>query len=681
MLSLFSYIVENQQSDYYSCNYSGLDKFFHGEFRNFFMQKNLKKVLGVDDLDALREWTHSADGFVSDRILEKLIAEMNPYYTNIINRLDRMWNKPLEVVDEDGFYAGVFFGFVRFKKEEDRVSVSMRRNHKAYADIRNDDDWFDIAIEDVIEDGFLGLIDEWLKGCSAAPFKHLLVVATTLEFYCGDSPRFYCGNSPNLKAMFLPRYTDLIFSLNNINEYRLHGFKKTSTDSELMITYISGLFMVIMMNQRKWLDVEDKHWGSSWEKKPPEFDSSSIPLMNGFIEKMFYFESQKTRAMAYDKIFSFNSYNGYDKYPASKLIERGVCFQRYKRILDLFGEDKQKLAYLFAVLNKRKRIDLDAIQDDYFAYKKQLSENPLEIKKLAFPSKSAFRHFFELDFILVFKIVDCCVHVQRGGEKDIETYWRNIVYYLQYNHSDGVGLSDKSYKVVKRHIVELCGNFTQNQITEEFPRKISKALDLIMQLSLSEDNSGVSELLDYLNGSKFNRKEDGRLVKSQKKNLYNLDKRMTLKHAMDLQYEWHLDAIEYEKQKNASEENYIRNEYKGLEPVDVVIEGIRFKVILRKSELRQEGLLLNTCVVTYHNKIKAGRYVVLAVTDTNNVSSRNKANAYTMGICLNMHGDISLDQVKGFTNYEPPKNIKRAANAFMAQCQRKNICLFSEHKK
>lgn len=686
-MTLFSYRPQKKSSYYYINTYDDLKHFFYEDFKNFFMQKNLKKVLGVDDLAILREWVDGKGGLLSESIVDRLIGAINPHYDNIKKDFDAMFNHPLEVVDEDGFFAGVFFGLVRVKKKEDSFVLSVRKNYRESADIRNEEDWVDTNQQNFIESRFLLLIENYLKGNSEAVINRLLMIATGIEFYN--------GNNESLSNLYRGKTAYTFFTTNNIKKYTLNDFKNTSSDLDGMMSYISGLILILMMNKDCWANKEKKCWIARWEREYPAIQKDSIDSINSFIDKMFCVKSKSINVEIYDGIVNAyssgfsNSY--YESSPSSKYIERHIVLEQYKEILSCADGDKQKIAFLFAVLNNNKNAMFHQFGDDYFSYKKRITENHLEPKRLMFPSKLALRNFLALDYRLVFDVVHNCFGGKVNGyalfnlqstelsEKD--TFWENLMFYLQHLNPNSTQLTYAVYLKVKPFIKQICINFKENQKNENFQKCVAKSVELVIQMASLAENANFSELVDYFNGKQYRRERDGGLVRTPHSNLYVITKKTTLKHAMNLQHEWHVDVIEYEKQKNPTGEKHVRNEYKKLEPMDVVVDDVRFKLILNKSELRKETLLLNHCVVQYHNRIKAEQYIVIALTDLKVDSKRMKSNAYTAGFYMTTNGAIKIDQIKGQWNIEAPLRVKNAVNSFIKEQEAGKIHLFREKKK
>lgn len=686
-MTLFYYRPYKKSSYYYINTYDELKHFFYEDFKNFFMQKNLKKVLSVDDLAILREWANGKDCLLSESIIDRLISAINPYYDNIQKRFDAMFNQPLEVVDEDGFFAGVFFGLVRVKKKEDSFVLSVRKNYRESANIRNEEDWLDTNQQNLIESRFLKIIENYLKGNSEAVISKLMVIATGLEFHR--------GNKESLSDLYRGKKTYTIFSINNFRKYTLNDFKNIGNDLDAMMSYISGLILILMMHKDGWASRKNKHWGATWEREYPAIQKHSIDSINRFIDKMFCVKSQSNNAEIYDGIVSAYSsgfsYSYYESSPSSKYIERHIVLEQYKEILSCADGDKQKIAFLFAVLNNNKNAMFHQFGDDYFSYKKRITENHLEPKRLMFPSKLALRNFLALDYRLVFDVVHNCFdhkvnryalfNLQATELSEKDTFWENLMFYLQHLNPNSTQLTYGVYLKVKSFIKQICLNFKENQKNENFQKCVAKAVELVIQMASLAENANLSELVDYFNGKQYRRERDGRLVRTPHSNLYVITKKTTLKHAMNLQHEWHVDVIEYEKQKNPTGEKHVRNEYKKLEPMDVVVDDVRFKLILNKSELRKETLLLNHCVVQYHNRIKAEQYIVIALTDLKVDSKRMKSNAYTAGFYMTTNGAIKIDQIKGQWNIEAPLRVKNAVNSFIKEQEAGKIHLFREKKK
>jgi hypothetical protein len=683
-MTLFSYRPQKKSSYYYINTYKDLKQFFYGDFKNFFMQKNLKKVLGVDDLAILREWVDGKGGLLSESIVDRLIGAINPHYDNIKKDFDGMFNHPLEVVDEDGFFAGVFFGLVRVKKKEDSFVLSVRKNYRESADIRNEEDWVDTNQQNFIESRFLLLIENYLKGNSEAVINRLLMIATGIEFYN--------GNNESLSNLYRGKTAYTFFTTNNIKKYTLNDFKNTSSDLDGMMSYISGLILILMMNKDCWANKEKKCWIARWEREYPAIQKDSIDSINSFIDKMFCVKSKSINVEIYDGILSASYRSGsYKSSPLSKYIERHIVLEQYKEILSCADGDKQKIALLFAVLNNNKNAMFHQFGDDYFSYKKRITENHLEPKRLMFPSKLALRNFLALDYRLVFDVVHNCFdhkvnkyalfNLQATELSKKDTFWENLMFYLQHLNPNSTQLTYAVYLKVKPFIKQICLNFKENQKNENFQKCVAKAVELVIEMASLAENANLSELVDYFNGKQYRRERDGRLVRTPHSNLYVISKKTTLKHAMNLQHEWHVDVIEYEKQKNPTGEKHVRNEYKKLEPMDVVVDDVRFKLILNKSELRKETLLLNHCVVQYHNRIKTEQYIVIALTDLKVDSKRMKSNAYTAGFYLTTNGAIKIDQIKGHWNVEAPLRVKNAVNSFIKEQEAGKIHLFREKKK
>ncbi len=447
-----------------------------------------------------------------------------------------------------------------------------------------------------------------------------------------------------------------------------------------------------MMNKDCWANKEKKCWIARWEREYPAIQKDSIDSINSFIDKMFCVKSKSINVEIYDGILSASYRSGsYKSSPSSKYIERHIVLEQYKEILSCADGGKQKIAFLFAVLNNNKNAMFHQFGDDYFSYKKRITENHLEPKRLMFPSKLALRNFLALDYRLVFDVVHNCFdhkvnkyalfNLQATELSKKDTFWENLMFYLQHLNPNSTQLTYAVYLKVKPFIKQICLNFKENQKNENFQKCVAKAVELVIEMASLAENANLSELVDYFNGKQYRRERDGRLVRTPHSNLYVISKKTTLKHAMNLQHEWHVDVIEYEKQKNPTGEKHVRNEYKKLEPMDVVVDDVRFKLILNKSELRKETLLLNHCVVQYHNRIKTEQYIVIALTDLKVDSKRMKSNAYTAGFYLTTNGAIEIDQIKGHWNIEAPLRVKNAVNSFIKEQEAGKIHLFREKKK
>lgn len=98
--------------------------------------------------------------------------------------------------------------------------------------------------------------------------------------------------------------------------------------------------------------------------------------------------------------------------------------------------------------------------------------------------------------------------------------------------------------------MRLCEKYPIEKIDGDVCARIAKAVELILELAVSEDYESLHELTDYINGSKYKLDHKNKWVRSRQKNILDVNKRMSLKRSMILQNEWHIALIEYEIQQD-----------------------------------------------------------------------------------------------------------------------------------
>ena len=518
-----------------------------------------------------------------------------------------------------------------------------------------------------------GLIHEMISSNSSRFIAALFAIATHIEFFKGTASHLGVLGIKTVGNMNFPARNILKFLSKNFytNErYWCEGKLVYSRNKRGMFVQIAGLYMLVA-----------KSTGYLRKDSSLDFLKNNAVLVHQAIERIFNFNNNEVAVSAYDALMFNSPYSrSYQEEKITKYVEREVFFHKYKIFLDLFGNDCGKVTYLFCRPDNRDFFGPDSekpleekIKDDYFSYKYLISTNPYDLKPFTFPSKSAVRVFYGLDAKLIANITLSCREANVRCNEVV--LWRNIMFFLHHFNTNIKNLTVDSFKKAKNHIMRLCEKYPIEKIDGDVCARIAKAVELILELAVSEDYESLHELTDYINGSKYKLDHKNKWVRSRQKNILDVNKRMSLKQAMILQNEWHIALIEYEVQQDLKKISTLPSykKYTHLKPVDVLIDGVQFQLILNQYELKKEMQLLKHCVLTYHNKIKDKNYIVFALTDKNIGTERNTVNAYTMGCNVYENGDLVLDQVRGFCNSIAPSSIKLAVSEFLSQCYQGEI--------
>lgn len=674
--------AQESEKDYLAknSNYKKLIEFYEGDFQSLFRGSKLKGLLDDDEVLSLKEWVNGKYGLPFE-VLQKLIKYLNPYYENVSNRLQEMCENPLEVKKLRGEYQGVLFGFLKFKRSNDNVTISIRKNFKKNANLLSDEDWLELEEQDIIENNLIPFITNISTYGIDNVNSNLLGIAIGIEFYQSDVSK--------LSDIFFSTRPDRLMFIKSFNKYRKSYFedKSGNDDSELglKVGYISGLFAVLMEESLSWED----EFSKEHDKKNKKF----ILKFKNFLQKIYSFEKYTNSEIIYEQIMDVYSLF----FDNQEIIQRYFFLREFRAQQDFFNHDKAKLAFIYSqiiyqedphasktlVLGEQSKHAIKNIKDDYFAYRRVISNNPLDLSGLKFTSKLAYKNFMKLDVRIIASLI------YRSFDFDGEvnprkkpTYmWRNFMYYLEHYGECADLIKYESFQEIANYIACLSNNYPENKINDDFSKRIGKAVDLCFQMKDSDHVNSVRELFDYLTNTKFKKNKKGALVKTRQRNLDDMNKKMTLKNVLKLENEWHLNIYEYEMNKvntNRLNGKSVKSEYKHLKPVDVVIDGVRFEVILNKFVLSNETKMLRHCIVQYHNIIKSKKYIAFSVTDMNKGADRNQHNAYTMGCEIYDDGRVVLDQLKGISNKEAPKRIVNAGNELLRRYEKDNSLFFNQ---
>lgn len=661
-------------------HYKKLIEFYEGDFQNLFRGEILKGLLDNDELFKLKEWVN--DRYILPfNVLQKLIDYLNPYYENVINRLEEMCENPLEVKKIGGEYQGVLFGFLKFKRVNDKVTISIRKNFKKDANLLSDEDWVKLEEQEIIESNLLASIAYISTVGMDDLNSFVLGMAVALEFYQSDVTK--------LSDIFFSIEPNRSMYANSFKKYKKLYFEDESGNADsaldLKLEYISGLFAGLMEESFRW----DGGFSQEYKEKNKKF----ILKFRNFIKKLYGFERYKNSEVVYEQIMDIYSFF----FNSDDLIQRYYFLREFRAQQEFFNDDKAKLAFIYAqfihhenpngteafVLGEQSKNAIKNIKDDYFAYRRIISNNPLDLSGLKFTSKLAYKNFMKLDVRIIASLIykSFCYDGEVKPTKKPTSMWRNFMYYLEHYGERADLITYESFDRVAIYIAWLSDGYPKNQINEFFSKRIGKAVDLFFQLDDSDHRDSARELFDYLTNTKFKRNKNGTLVKTRLRNLDEMNKKMTLKNVLKLENEWHLNIFEYEinkTQANKANGKSVKSEYTHLKLVDVVIDGVRFEVILNKFFLSNETKLLKHCIVQYHNKIKSKRYIAFSVTDTNKGADRNQHNAYTMGCSIFDDGTVVLDQLKGISNKQAPKKIVNAGNKLLGRYEKDNSLFFNQ---
>lgn len=673
-------------------HYESLNEYYHDKFMNFFRAKNLKALLGQDDYTALissvGKWMRTFGKWkdenipMTQEVTEKIAESLNPHYESVINRIEYMLHNMINTVEVGDVYNCVLLGIIKLKRENNEVKIYVRKNLKlpkknnvrmddAY--ILNEKKWAEVDKVELLSESANDLIHEMISCNSSSFIATLFGIATHIEFFKGTASHLGVLGIDTVGNMDFPAQNILKFLSKNFYVKKRYWYRDDLIDSRTMqgkFVQIAGLYMLVA-----------KSTGYLCENSSLEILKNNAVLVHQSIERIFNFNNNEVAVSAYDALIS-SSYlsRSYREESIAKYIEREVFFHKHKIFLDLFGNDCGKLTYLFCRPDNRDFFGPDSkkpleekIKDDYFSYKYLISTNPYDLEPFTFPSKSAVRVFYGLDAKLIASITLSCRNTNVRCNREI--LWRNIMFFLHHFNSNIKNLTVDSFKKAENHIMRLCEKYPKERIDGDVCAKIAKAVELILELAVSEDYESLHELTDYINGSKYKLDHKNKWVRSHQKNILDVNKRMSLKQVMILQNEWHIALIEYEVQQDLKKISTLPNnkKYTHLNPVDVLIDGVQFQLILNQYELKKEMQLLKHCVLTYHNKIKDKSYIVFALTDKNIGTERNTVNAYTMGCNAYGNGHLELDQIRGFCNSIAPSSIKLAVSKFLSQCAQGDI--------
>lgn len=684
-MNLFSYKAQYnhyKQKKLPSLQFIKLNEFYENRFITFFGRKHLINTLEEKGFKSFDVWRKGGRKGLDEKFLKALLNTIDPHYTNIINRVADMMEKPLETDYVDGIYTGVVFKIIRFQKIKDDVQVSIRRNHKKEADITNDEDWSNVKIEEIIEDGFLKLIHDVLNKKSEEVIKILFSVATLLEFHIDETLKVRDLMCSALADIDIPiqqfnTYNPMMLYTNHDDEddeYRIH-----INSVRKKIKNLSSFFLLMAIHDHKWYESKTLQCRTNIKVAYPSIQNNKVLSLEKFVDEMFCFDQNRMAEEAYDIVMKHRGrmlyYDNYDSYDNSKKIERLIFLRNQKDMIALFGEDKNKLIFLFSIIfNLRK--NLSVVDSDYFSYKNLVSKNPLKLDWLVFPSKAVMRSFFNLDAELLSQLVSLG---GRDGDSNSETLWRNIMYFLQYSPMHEI-LTVGSLSRAHKHISILCNRVPRIENDLETSKKIGKIVEIMLCLASTGREDSIVEYMDYIHGDKYQLNAEGKLVKGDEKNIVDVNKKMSLKHASKLQSEWHLRIYQYALQGGRKDDNFIDGQYDGLRTARATIKGVRFKVITNRIYLRYESILLKHCVIDYHERIKSNDYIVIEVTDNKKGKERTSQNAYTMGCHVIGYDGIKLDQIKGLRNAKAPKHIHDAAKIFIEKCNAGNIKLWNDYE-
>lgn len=677
----------DQQGDLLAVeHYRILNDYYHDKFINFFKMRNLKKLLGEDDhaamMSDIRGWMRIHDRWkdeytpMTQEVTEKIAESLNPHYQSVINTVEYMLHNMINTIDVGDVYHCVLLGIIKLKRENNEVSIYVRKDLKlpktnnvrmddAY--ILNEKNWAEVDKVELLSGHVNKLIHKIITCNSLTFITDLFGIATHIEFHNGTASHLrelglYVGGDMYLPAVNILKFSSKNFLAKEAFWGDLLALFRIMKDRFFAIT---GLFMFVAKSK-----------GDLCENSSVEDLKNNVDLVKEAVGKIFNYNNNKAAESAYEAIvYSWYYGKSYENENIAKYVEREVFFHTNRVLIDLFGNDVGKLTFLFCMAHNDKKF-LEGVGDDYFSYKNLISTNPYDLESFTFPSKSAVRVFFGLDEKLIANIVQNCK--ESGVRRNKKMLWRNIIFYLHHYNSNFKNLTLESFKKARNHIMNLCENYPKEKIDKGVCAKIAKAVDLILELAVSGENESLSELADYINGSKYKLDhKNNKWVRSHQKNILDMNKRMSLKQAMILQNEWHVALIEYERQQNKKKIGAIpsNKKYSHLKPVDVLIDGVQFQLILNQYELKKEMQLLNHCVLTYHSKIKSKNYIVFALTDKNIGTERNTVNAYTMGCNVYENGSFELDQVRGFCNAIAPSSIKLAVSKFLSQCAQGEISI------
>lgn len=676
----------NQHGDIVAAEYyERLNAYYHDKFINFFRVKNLKALLGKEDYTALmssiRGWMRIYDRWkdeytpMTQEVTEKIAESLNPHYESVINSVEYMLHNMINTIEVGDIYNCVLLGIVKLKKENNEVKVYVRKNLKfpkknnvrmddAY--ILNEKKWAEVDKVELLS----GLVNELIHkmiNCDSLNFiTDLFGIATHIEFHKGTASHLTELGLNMGGDMYFPAVNILKFMSKNFLQEDFRGDSLIFKTMKSRLISIAGLYMFVAKSK-----------GYLCENSSVEDLKNNVDLVEEAVGRIFNCNNNKAAESAYEAIV-YNGYcwQSYENENIAKYVEREVFFHENKVLIDLFGNDVGKLTFLFCMANDDK-IFVEGVRDDYFSYKNLISTNPYDLEPFTFPSKSAVRVFYGLDEKLIANIVENCK--ERAVRRNKKMLWRNIIFYLHHYNSNFKNLTVDSFKKAKKHIMSLCEKYPIEKIDGDVCARIAKAVELILELAVSEDYESLHELTDYINGSKYKLDHKNKWVRSRQKNILDVNKRMSLKQAMILQNEWHIALIEYEVQQDLKKISTLPNnkKYAHLKPVDVLIDGVQFQLILNQYELKKEMQLLKHCVLTYHNKIKDKNYIVFALTDKNIGTERNTVNAYTMGCNAYGNGYLGLDQIRGFCNSIAPSSIKLAVSKFLSQCAQGEINIYA----
>lgn len=659
-------------------HYERLKGYYYSSFRDFFKVKNLKSILGEFENATLFDYSGSEDSLTATlkpTVARKLANSLNPYYENVLKNVEYMIRNTINSVEVDGVSNYVLFGVVRFKREKNQVKAYVRRhlelpeNKKTRLNdcyILDEKNWVEINKEELLAEKVNELISAVLSKDKKGVINSLITVATNIEFYQGEASHLAVlgtrevGSTAFAISSLEDFYGEEFQMLRGRLAYKSHVY---TTNIQFAFGNVAGLYMLIAEH--------DTYLSENNFEGMLEENTESLRQA---INKIFNLEHHKIAESAYDALlFSIDRATEYKEGDCSKFIERDVFLHKHQKLLDLFGNDVGKLTYMFSLIGRDFHDNSDIIQADYFAYEKRISTRPFHLKVFTFPSKAALRAFLKLDVNLIATIVLCAK--SRMSNRYSEILWRNTVFYLHYFNSNYKHLNLESFDRARHNIGRLYKSKSKGKINNEVYVNIARAVELILELAASDDYRSVDELVDYMNGDKITVDQNNNLVNTGQKNIFDISKRISLKQAMILQNEWHIALVKYEIQDELNNCNLEPNRYSHLRDVDVLIDGLRFKIILNKYELKRETQLLKHCVISYHGDIKDKSYIVFALTDTNMGEDRNNTNAYTLGCNINSNGQLVLNQVKGVCNSFAPSKIVMAVEDFLTQCNKGEIAI------
>lgn len=665
-------------------HYERLKKYYSSNFRDFFKVKNLKSILGEFDCDALFRCSgrgYSRSIILNPTVTKKLANALNPHYENVLKNVEYMIHNTINIIETDDVYGCVLFGILLFKREKNEVKAYVRRNLELPENKRtrlndcyilDEKNWLEINKFDLLRERVNELISEALNRDKKSIINRLIAIATNIEFYQGEVS--------HLSVLGINGVGNKSFVISNLEKFNPKDFQYLrgtmaskshvyTNNVQYAFRQIAGLYILVA-----------EHDTYLSENNFEGILKDNTALLRQAIKRIFNLKHNKVAELAYEGlVLAAGNAWFYTEENCSKFVERDVFLHNHQRLMDLFGNDSGKLSFVFSLVGQNVHPDAVMIQDDYFAYEKLISTNPFNLKDCKFPSKSTLRDFLKLDAGVISRVVLYCK--TKGTNRYVETLWRNIMFYLYYFNSNFKNLNFENFERAQYHISILCQNYPKEKIDKEVCANIARAVELILELAASSDYASLEELVDYMNGNKYQVKKKNKLVKTRQKNIFDMSKSMSLKQAMVLQNEWHIAVVEYEMREDLDNDNLALNLYSHLRDIEVLIDGLRFKAILNKYELIKETQLLKHCVITYHSVIKDKNYIVFALTDTNMSEDRNRTNAYTLGCNINSNGDLTFNQVRGFCNSGVPSTVELAINKFLSQCKKGDIAIYKNQQK